>query len=149
MAHYLKKRSFGLLLLLLMPLGAQAALLPNCDPLPGEGRLRPGADCGVEHLFELIVNVYNFALGLAALVAFLFIVIGGVRMLIAYYGDGEGNVRDAKATLRNGIVGFVIVLAAYLIVQTLLTFLGVSSTKQQEYFQGRVFNPSEQPKPIP
>lgn len=123
-------------LLLLGPGAAQAAgLLPDCNPLPGQGD-----SCGVTHLFELAVNIYNFALGLAALVAFLFIILGGVRMLVAYYGEGEQNVSAAKATLRNGIVGFVIVLAAFLIVQTLLNLIGVTDTNK--YFDGSVFNSS-------
>ncbi len=85
-----------------------------------------GLNCTVDHLFQLLVNVYNFLLSLAALVAMLFIIWGGLRMLyFSYLEDSAGELSDAKLTVRRAIGGFVIIALAYLLVNTTLTLLGV------------------------
>ncbi|MEX1997259.1 MAG: hypothetical protein WEA04_01080 [Candidatus Andersenbacteria bacterium] len=112
---------------LLMPAGSASAdhtgtfhLLPACNPIPGQSD-----SCGVKHLVELAINVYNFLLGMAAAVALLFIIIGGVRMLIYSFTEApETELQSAKYTVTRAVVGLVIVIAAFLIVETLIQFLG-------------------------
>jgi hypothetical protein len=97
---------------------AQAPLVP-CS----------GLNCTVDHLFQLLVNVYNFLLGLAALVAMLFIVWGGLRMLyFSYLEDSAHELESAKLTVRRAIGGFVIIALAYLLVSTTLNLLGVAKS---------------------
>lgn len=101
-------------------------IIPACDPVPGSKD-----SCAPEHLIELLVNIFNFMLGLAALVAMLFIVVGGIKMIIwQFTGEGEGGLENAKKTLTQAITGLVIVMLAYLIVNTLLTWLGVDKTSE-------------------
>jgi uncharacterized membrane protein len=84
--------------------------------------------CTVNHLFQLLIGVYNFLLGLAALVAMLFIIWGGLRMLyFSYLEDSAHELESAKYTIRRAIGGFVIIALAYLLVNTTLTLLGVTS----------------------
>ena len=109
--------AISILAALSVPFRAQAALI-NC----GYGNLR---DCEIKDLLQLLVSVYNMLLGLAALVAMLMIIYGGVRMFIFhYFEDAPGELKNAKFTVTRAITGLVIVLAAYLIVNTLIALLG-------------------------
>lgn len=104
-----------------LPLTAYAQLLPACNPVPGQ----PDS-CEVADLFALLVNIYNYLLGLAALVAMLFIVWGGMRMFyFGYMEDSASELEAAKFTVRRAIGGFVIIATAYLLVATLLYLLGL------------------------
>lgn len=109
--------------LLITPPTAHAAIVP-CTGL--------GSDpCTVNDLFELLIGIYNFLLGLAALVAMLFIVWGGVRMLyFSYLEDSASELESAKLTVRRAVGGFVIIALAYLVVNAVLTMLGVSQTSE-------------------
>ncbi|MAF81150.1 hypothetical protein CL628_04020 [bacterium] len=114
--------SVGILLafLLAVPLTTHAQLLPDCDPLPSATNA-----CSVGDLLGLIVNVYNFLIGAAALVAVLFLIWGGARML--YWGfleDSASELAAAKLTARRSLGGFIIVLLAYLLVNTTIGLLG-------------------------
>ncbi len=120
--------SYFWLVFLSTPLFVQAAILPNCDPIPGN--LPPKIrSCGVEDLFQLLINIYNFLLGLAGLVLLLMIIWGGVKMILFSFGvsgSTEKDVKSPKQTITQAIIGFVIIAMAYLIVNTLVfTLLGV------------------------
>lgn len=104
------------------------ALVP-CGPFKGVA-------CTFGHLGELLVGIFNWLLGLAALVAFLFIIWGGLQMLLGwFYEQPEGAWKDGVMTIRRAIFGFVLVAGAFFIVNTLLTgILGVGGLN--EFFQG-------------
>ncbi len=98
---------------------APPQLLPDCDPIPGRT-----ASCGFEHLIKLAINIYDWLLYFAAFVALLMIVWSGVRMLwFSYFENSEAELGDAKKTFTRAITGLVIIVAAYLIVNTLVLFL--------------------------
>lgn len=133
----LKIRGLVFLLLaacFLLPVSTQAVqILPHCDPIPrGPGDPPTGLPpCGVDTLLQLVVNIYNWLLGLAALVAMLFIIFGGVRMLYySYLEDSSSELESAKFTVRRAIGGFVIIALSYLLVGTTLAMLGVSPDTQ-------------------
>lgn len=104
------------------------ALLP-CNPLAGD-------PCTFSDLGLLLINIFNWLLGLAGLVAFLFIIWGGLQMLLGWFYEEPQNAWTAgKQTIRRAIFGFVLVAAAFFIVNTLLTrILGVGGLN--EFFQG-------------
>lgn len=103
---------------------AQAALLPNCNPIPGNAN-----SCGVGHIIQLLVNIYNFLLGLAAFVAILAIIGAGVGMLVYHwFENAEQILEGSKLTLTRAVTGFIIIAAAYLIVNTLILLLTGSAT---------------------
>lgn len=100
---------------LLLPYSAAAGGIVPCT----------GLDCTVEKLLELLVNIYNALLGFAALVAMGFIIWGGVQMLLYSFSEQPtSQLESAKLTLRRAIFGFMLVIGAYLIVQTVLFVLG-------------------------
>jgi len=118
-----------LLVGLLLPVSvAQAQIIPDCNPLPGQSGSGQQEPCGVKHILQLLINIYNVLLGLAAIVALLFIIWGAVRMFIwSVIEEPESELTAAKRTVTRAVVGFVLVLLAYLMVNTLVVVLGGGS----------------------
>lgn len=70
-----------------------------------------------------IVYFIEFLVGIAGIVAILFLVVGGFRYVLA--GAVEGQREAAKATIRNALLGLVIVFISWVVVNTIqfiLTF---------------------------
>lgn len=107
--------SLGLVMAgLVFGVSAQAAPLVPCS----------GLNCTVNDLLKLLVNIYNFLLGLAAMVALFMIIFSGIRMF--YFGfveDSSSELEAAKLGLTRAITGLVIVAVAYLVVNTLVFVL--------------------------
>lgn len=88
-----------------------------------------GLDCKPEHIIELLVNVYNFLLGMAAIIAMLFLVYIAIQFLTHQFDDNpESVLTAAKSHLRHLIWGFLLIACAYLIVNTLLAIVGIDKT---------------------
>lgn len=85
-----------------------------------------GALClGANDLNKVIGNAINFVFVVAALLALVFLIIGGVKWLTSQ-GEKEG-VNKARETIVAAIVGLVIIFLSYLIVNFVLNlFVGVS-----------------------
>ncbi len=90
------------------------------DPLVPCG----GVDCTINDFFQLLVNIYNFLLGLGGIVALLFIILGGVQMIMGFLDGGEHSVQAGKDTIKNGIIGLIILACGYLVVNTIIGLLG-------------------------
>lgn len=109
-----------LVTLVLVPAVAYAqgsGFLP-CNPLKG-------VDCKLSHLFDLLVGIYNFLLGLAAFVAMLMLVWGAIQILIAWLGESpERSYEDGKNTIRRALFGLFLIAAAYMIVNLIVSALG-------------------------
>jgi len=90
---------------------AQAAGLVPCS----------GPDCRPCHLFKLIVNITEFLFKQIALpLAGLMFLVGGIMMMLS--GGNEARFKKGKEILINTLFGLVIVLAAFAIVNSLITF---------------------------
>lgn len=90
-------------------------LVPAC---PAEG-------CGFNEFMELINNVIKFLLfTIATPIAAIVFVYAGIMLLTA--GDDSGKMTTAKKILLNLVVGYLIALSAWLVINTILTseFLG-------------------------
>jgi hypothetical protein len=59
----------------------------------------------------------------AALVAFIFLIIGGIRWITSG-GDKEGTAK-AQSTITAALIGLVIVFAAWAIIKLIETFFGI------------------------
>lgn len=80
---------------------------------------------GASDLGKVIVNGVNLLFVVAALLALVFLIIGGVKWLTSQ-GEKEG-VNKARETIVAAIVGLVIIFLSYLIVNFVLNlFVGVS-----------------------
>ena len=88
---------------------------------------RPGGQmCTLCDLIKGINKIIHYIMDIAIFVALLAMAIGGVLYVVS---AGESAAMEmAKSTIMNAAIGFVIVFAAWLIVNTTITFLGVNET---------------------
>lgn len=74
------------------------------------------------NLNDVISNIRKWLIGILAGLATLFLMIGGVRYLLA--GGDPGEVEKAKSALRYAAVGYCVALLAPLMVSILQGFVG-------------------------
>lgn len=95
----------------------------NVNTCPG-GNFSPLC-LGASELGKVITNAINFLFVVAAMMALVFLIIGGVKWLTSQ-GEKEG-VNKARETIVAAIVGLVIIFLSYLIINFVLNlFVGVS-----------------------
>ncbi len=82
-------------------------------------------DCGLSDLKTLIIYMINFLLVSSGMVALLFLVVGGVQMLMS--GGNPESIKKGKATISNAVLGLGIVLASYLIINIVVSQLSGGS----------------------
>ena len=110
------------LVLLVMSLGGVHAAGPgesNFGPLQ---TCKGFSDCNFSKFLELIGKVFKYLVWISVPLATLGIGIGGVYMI--WGGVSESERTRGKEIFWDSIVGFVIVVAAFLIVKTILIHLG-------------------------
>src|SRR3989344_7012251 len=132
--YFLKSIPYLLLGILVLMLGlpAQAAIVPDCNPVPGYDD-----SCTVGHLFQLLVNIYNFLLGMAAIVTLLFLIYSGIRMFyFSFLEDSAGELSAAKLGITRAITGLVLVAIAYLLVNTVVFLLTGGEHDLASFFYG-------------
>ena len=95
-------------LFILLPLIAGAAGLVPCG---GEGD-----PCTACDLLVLVQNVLEFALKMAFLVIIGFVVYGGFRWIFSL--GKEENLKAGQQIITNAIIGLIIILTAWIIVNT-------------------------------
>jgi hypothetical protein len=113
------------LVLLLSPAFASARGLVPCggfDPnLPG-GIEKP---CTVKDIFVLVAKVTNFLIAMAGVFA-VYEIIGGGFWLIVSMGKEE-DITKRKGQITNAVIGMVLVLFAFMFVNTVVNFILVRS----------------------
>lgn len=84
----------------------------NVDYTPqisiGEGK--------IANLGDYVVRAYNYALGFVLMIAIIMVMVGGVQWILA---RGGGGVEAAKKRISNAVLGVILLLAAYLILNTI------------------------------
>ena len=105
------------LLVLFIPLSTKAAGLVPCggsdDPSTIKDESLP---CTVCDLLVLFQNVLKKALEFAFLIVIVFIVYGGFCWIFS--GGNEANIKTGQKIMTNAMIGLVIILCAWLIVNT-------------------------------
>ena len=110
---------FLLCLTLLLFANVSHAALIQCSGNNPNGSA--GSPCTIGDLVGTVRLIINFLLSWAWLVSMLFIVISGIRMVIA-----QGNEEDlavAKAGLSNAIIGFILILLSFVILNLVVGIL--------------------------
>ncbi len=93
---------------LFFPLVASAGLVPCSGP-----------DCTFCDLLTLVINIVHFAIYDVLLpLAGLLILIGGIMMMLA--GVNENYYKKGKEILKNTVIGLVIVLCSWVLVNVLI-----------------------------
>lgn len=92
----------------------------------GEGGIikcgRGGSMCTLCDLISTMNTIIQYLMKISIGVALLAMAIGGV-MYVVSAGD-TGMIDNAKKTIMNAAVGFVIIFAAFLIIDTTINYLG-------------------------
>jgi len=109
-----KKLILIICLFFLIPVLVQAALVPcGCDSCP----------CTLCHFFLLLDRVVDFLiLEIVPIAATLMLVVGGVMFLTS--AGNPNTVEKAKKIMTSVIFGLMIIFTAWLIINTLLFYLG-------------------------
>jgi len=115
----MKKYLFFVLIssLLIVPLFVSAGILDG--PLVPCGR--GSSQCTLCDIFRLAKNVIDFIIAAMLIIAPAFIVIGGIRILVA--GAKPDEVESGKKIITNVVIGIVIALCAWLVLSTLFNIL--------------------------
>lgn len=96
-----------------------AAVYAQVTSLPG---LTPRQ--GSLNVVDVIISVVNFLLVIAGALAVLFLIIGGVRYIIS--AGNSDQIESAKHTIFNAIVGVIVIILAFVILNTVKRLLGAS-----------------------
>jgi hypothetical protein len=88
--------------------------IPN-NPFTGNGIAASGS------IGQLATSIISILLGLAGIVAVIFLIIGGYTWMTAR--GNEAQVVSGRKTVVNAIIGLIIVVMSYLIIQVITSFL--------------------------
>lgn len=101
-----------------------ALLTPSvvlADELTGD--VVPGATLGkVPDILAVVRAAIQFILVAAFVLAFIFLIIGGIRWIVA--GGDEKGVAGARGMITSALIGLVIVLVAYALIRLVEIFFG-------------------------
>jgi hypothetical protein len=124
--------------LFLAPVAVDAQIYPG-----GPAQLVPcnGPDCGTCEFVDLINNVVGFILWFGTIAATLIVIYAGFR-LVTSAGD-VGAKTKAKTLLTNVLIGYVLLLSAFLIVNTLMSLLVPSGSGLLNWNQIQCFNQAD------
>jgi amino acid transporter len=104
----------AVLAVLLLPALASADGLVPCG-----GRGEP--ECQLKHLIQMGNGIITFLIQFAVLVAVVLLAIGGFKLVLSR--GNAGAMEEAKSRIWNVFIGFLIILLAYLVIETILTVL--------------------------
>lgn len=117
------------LLVLFLPLITKSAGLVPCGRIddPKTPDINEGRPCTACDLLVLLQNVLKFAFVIAFLIVVGFIVYGGFRWIFS--GGKEQNIKAGQQIITNAIIGIVIILTAWIIVNTIFWFIARAGGK--------------------
>ena len=101
--------------LFLIAWGAEPGVVELLAPLPNVNQLISQTQVG--SLTEYLSFIFPLAIGLAATLAILMIVIGGLQIIISR--GSAGKIEEGKRRITEAIWGLILALAAYLILYTI------------------------------
>lgn len=118
MTHMLSvpKRIMGTALLEATALAVPAAAAAQTNLVPET--IRP-----INDIVQVVRGAIQFILVVAFVLAFIFLIIGGIRWIVA--GGDEKGVAGARGMITAALIGLVIVLVAYAIIRLVEIFFGV------------------------
>lgn len=104
---------------LALPFVAAAAVqVDPSDPVPVPYNsifFRIGGPAGRQSASGLILSVIDILLVIAGILAVLFIIIGGIRYILAH--GNEEQAEAAKGTITHAVIGLVIIILSFVIVR--------------------------------
>ena len=92
------------------------------DILPADPEQKIPNPLKVGTLQEVVASIINVAYSLAAMVAIIYIIIGGYQFITS--AGNPDIVEQAKSTITNAIIGLLIIVLSYLFIHFILTSIG-------------------------
>lgn len=84
-----------------------------------KGPLAPG----IETLADVVNIIYRFLIPVAGIILLIVLILGGYRFMLS---RGEPDkLKSAKGLITNGLIGFVLLMVAYLIVRIISIVFGL------------------------
>lgn len=109
---------------LLIPTALNAALLAIPAVVMAQaGQLVPNEIAPTNNAVSVIRGIIRFILVIAFVLAFVMLIIGGIRWILA--GGDEKAVSGARGMITGALIGLVIVLVAYAIIRLVELFFNV------------------------
>ncbi|MFW0862714.1 MAG: pilin [Candidatus Komeilibacteria bacterium] len=137
------KKLIIVLILLVTPLLASASVLQDSSFYPEgstdyEDSCIADGSCSLDQGFNTFVVLSKWGLGILGSFALLFFIFGGIMWLTS--GGKSGKIEKGKDIMVNTVIGIVIVMGAWLIVQTILVSI---STRSLENTNTQVAGPCD------
>lgn len=115
-ARFLKRLFQFLMLSILAPLHSiQAEVDCSATPTPKECLVNP-VGSNTQQIGEIVLKVITWILGIAGTAAVLMIIVGGFQYITS--AGSKEKIETAKTYLTYAIIGAVVILVAYVVVQT-------------------------------
>ena len=86
--------------------------------------------CSLTHFFRAVVKLINLAIAFSGIFAVIMIIKSGYQMIIGGISGKEERYKQGKESLKNSIIGLVIVLFSYVIINSVMTIV----FKQNNWF---------------
>lgn len=86
-----------------------------------------GTGSGIDILQLFLTNFISIALGAAGIVAFFFLLAGGLEYITA--GGDKERTQNSVKKISNALIGLAIVLSIFAIIYVVETIFGISITK--------------------
>ncbi len=107
--------------LLAMP---KLALATDTPDIPSD--LVPCGDTGQSacqtcHIYQLVENVFQWIFGVSFVIVVIIIIVGGMRLVTS--GGNQQAKRDARKIIGTSIVGFLLIMSAWVLVDLLIATL--------------------------
>ena len=80
------------------------------------------APAGPKSIGEVISSLTGWIMGILALVATLFLVVGGLRYIAA--GGDPASVEQAKSNVKSALIGYALAVLAPVLLQVLQSIIG-------------------------
>ena len=90
--------------------------------------VNPGETTG--SLREVILTIVNYFLGFLGLLAVLMVIYGGISYVTA--GGEDDGAEKGKKIIRNAVIGIIIILLSFALINTVMGALGGAEPAQKE-----------------
>lgn len=98
-----------------------------------------GSDCDLCSFMEVLSNGYNFFLAVSFAIAVLFVIFAGASFLMS--GGNRNIFKKSKLYFKETVIGFSAVLLGWIIIHSLISFLGFQNAGSWWSFNCNELNP--------
>lgn len=102
---------------------------PTFNDIINQGLLKAGSsadckskgDCSITDMLQVVVNVMTLIFGISGSIFLLMFVLGGLTWMMS--GGDAGSYKKGLDTLRDAVIGLIVVFGAYIAVNSLLSLV--------------------------